>query len=141
MSVRGLDDPCAACDRVSGDHTLREWAVCMGTQTTDLPWAPVPDDATGAAAGEAIRRMFQLDHDLIVADNVVIKAAVLDGASGPVQVRVPALIHEFGVGRPGEAPATMAKVAFVADSAVMRAYARLAADSARGAARAAEQGR
>jgi hypothetical protein len=139
MPVGGLDEPCGTCGRSSGDHTLREWAGCMGELTTDLPFEAMdPHDATTKAASAEIRRRFQLDEDLLIADHVVIKAAVLDGHTGPVTVKFPALIHDFGVGKPGQSPATIARVAYIGDVTSMRQYGRLARDSANGAANAAE---
>lgn len=49
MPVEGLDKPCPHCGRVSGDHTLREWAECMG-QSSELPFEPIPDDSIANAA-------------------------------------------------------------------------------------------
>lgn len=139
MAVEGLDQPCGTCGRVSGDHTLREWAVCLGTVTLDLPFEPIPDDAA-AAASAAVRERFQLDPDLIVADNVVIRAATLDGNTGAVQLRLPVLLHEFQISTgSATAPATIAKVAFLSGDGVgMRNYGRLVRDSANGAANRAE---
>lgn len=137
MPIEGLDQPCSVCERPSGDHTLREWAACIGTVTTDLPYEQTPPDAAAVVA-EKVRQQFNLDEDLIVADHVVIRAATLDGASGQVRVRIPALIHEFQVGVSGQPPVTVAKVVYVADTDGMRAYGRLARDTANGAANAAE---
>ncbi len=136
--LRGLDEPCAVCGRVCGDHTLREWAVCMGTLTTDLPFEETPADLASATAA-AVRERFELDDAIVVADHVVIRAMTLAGTSGPIQVRVPALMHDFQIGVPGQAPATVASVAFLGDVASMRGYGRLVRDSANGAANAAER--
>lgn len=138
MGVTGLDEPCGACGRTSGDHTLREWAECLGTGTTDLPFEQIPDD-TAALAAAAVRERFQLDPDTIVADHVVVRACVLSGESGPVNVLVPALLHEFQIAVAGAAPVTAAKVAFIADTPTMRKYGRLARDSANAAANAVER--
>lgn len=39
MPVGGLDEACGTCGKRSGDHTLDEWAVCLGTPTTNLSFA------------------------------------------------------------------------------------------------------
>lgn len=136
--VSGLEKPCGTCGRVSGDHTLREWAKCMGTVTTDLPFERVPDDMADAAA-KAVREQFSLDPDLIVADGVVVKAVVLSGDSGAVEIKVPALLHEFQINLAAEPPAVVAKVAYLGDAKAMRGYGRLVRDNANGAANAAEE--
>jgi len=111
----------------------------MGTPTTDLPFERIPDDAA-ALASEAIRKQFALDDDLILADSCVIRAALIDGASGVVKVKVPTLIHDFQIGIPGRPPSTVARVLYMGDVAAMRSYGRLVRDSANGAANAAERG-
>lgn len=80
-----------------------------------------------------------LDSHLIIADNVVVKALTLDGASGAVEVRLPALLHEFAIGVAGAPPEMIAKVLFIGSPEIMRKYGRLARDSANGAANAAER--
>jgi hypothetical protein len=139
-ALRGLDQECPACGRVSGDHTLREWSRCIGATTTDLPFEETPPDMAGEAA-EAVRKQFQLDDDLIIADHIVAKAMTLDGHSGLVQVRLPALLHEFQVGIAGQPPTTVAKVVYLGDASTLRQYGRLLRDTANGAANAAERGR
>lgn len=136
MPVTGLDDACGACGRISGDHTLREWAACLGEATLDLPYRGLGGDEAERAS-KAVHEQFKLDPDLIVADNVYVKAAVLNGASATVHVAVPALLHEFQSSALGK-QVTVAKVLFLGDLDSMRAYGRLARDSANGAANAAE---
>lgn len=139
MAVHGLDDDCPVCGRVSGDHTLREWAVCLEQRTTDVPFEAMPDDAVGAAATEAVRKQLG-DDDLVLVDGVVVKALALGAETGPVAVRVPALLHEFQVNVSGGPPATVAKVLFTAgDPDGMRGYGRLVRDTANGAANAVER--
>jgi hypothetical protein len=137
-SLRNLNAPCPVCARVSGDHTLREWSVCIGQPTTDLPFEPVPDDMAEQAA-EAVRAQFQLDPDLIIADHVTVRAVTLAGSSGTVDVRFPALIHEFQVGLSERAPVTVAKVIYIGNTDAIRQYGRLVRDSANGAANAGER--
>lgn len=136
--LHGLDDACSACGRAAGDHTLREWDVCTGERRWELPFEETQPGAAKDAAGEHLRRMFNLDPDLHVADNVLIQAAVLDGASGPVKVHAPTLVHEFQSSVSG-GPVTVCKVAFIGDPVSMRAYGRLVRDSANGAAKATER--
>jgi hypothetical protein len=127
--IDGLDDTCGVCTRVVGDHTMRQWAVCIGTVSTNLPYE---------AAQENLRQSFGLDSDMIVADHVVVHAAVLGGESpGGIAIRLPALYHEFQVGRPGGPPVTVAKVVYIGSDEGIRGYGRLIDDSAVGAADAA----
>lgn len=137
-AVEGLERPCHVCGRVCGEHSLYEWADCVGTTTLDLPYENTPTDIADAYSA-LIRERFNLDEDLIVADHVVVTAVTLDAAAGNVKVRLPALFHEFQVGIAG-GTATVAKVAFLATTDAMRAYGRLTRDSANGAANAAEKG-
>ncbi len=137
-ALRGLDEDCATCGRVCGDHTLREWSACMGEVTTDLPFEATPPDLAAAAAA-AVRAKFHLDEDLVVADRVVVKAVTLAGNAGAIGVRLPGLLHEFQIGVPGKPPTPVAKVAYLGDVRAMRGYGRLVRDSANGAANAAER--
>lgn len=139
-AVSGLEEPCPVCDRTSGDHTVREWAACLGQQTTNLPFEETPPDIAGAAA-ENLRRSFDIDGDITIADHVVVKALTLDGATGPVRVRLPAVLHEFQVGIAGQPPSVVAKVLFVGDNHTVRGFGRLIRDTANGAVNAAERGR
>lgn len=136
--MKGLDDDCPTCGRTSGDHTLREWATCLGESTT-LPFEPIPDDAA-AAANAALQKRFGLEDGVIMADNVIVRAAALDFHSGIVEGNLPALIQDFQVsGGPGGSPVDVAKIVFVAPGVDgMRAYGRLVRDSANGAAKRSE---
>lgn len=136
--AHGLDERCPACDRVCGDHALREWVACMGNPTTDLPYAELPDDIA-AAATENLRRTFGLDEDVIVADHVVAKALVFTAGAGPVRVDYPAVLHEFQVGVLGHPPAPIAKLLFAGNHDGIRAYGRLIRDTANGAVNAARR--
>jgi hypothetical protein len=140
-TLRGLDEACSTCDRPVGDHTLREWNVCMGTLTTDLPFEKTPPDMARAAS-EAVRAQFNLDDDLVIADHVVVKAVTLAGEvrGAAINVRLPALLHEFQIGLPGQPPGTLARVLFVGPADSVRGYGRLVRDSANGAVNAAERG-
>lgn len=148
--VRDLDGPCGACERPAGDHTLREWSACMEEVTTDLPFESTPADAA-ALASASIRERFNLDPSIIIADHVTVKAAFLDGEMmgvpprGPASlqrrptVKVPGLLHEFGIGVSGVPPSTVATVLFVGGVDSIRKYGRLARDSANAAANAVER--
>lgn len=138
MSVSGLEQPCGTCERPAGDHTLREWAACMGEVTTDLPYEPSEPDAAELVAAQ-VREQFHLDGDLIVADHVVARAITLQGAADVVGVTFPGVLHEFQIGLGGTAPAVVAKVLYLGDVDAMRAYGRLLRDTANGAANAAER--
>jgi hypothetical protein len=134
----GLDARCPACNRMTGDHTLREWADCVETQRTDMPFEEIAPDLAGLAS-ENLRRSFDLDGDILVADHVVIRAVTLDGAHGPIRVRMPGLLHEFQIGVIGQVPTPVAKVLFLGDPQSMRGYGRLVRDSANGAINAIER--
>lgn len=136
--LTGLDQDCGVCGRVSGDHTLREWSECLGTTTTDLPYEPVPEDAARVAR-EQMGLNFGIPDDWLIADNVVAKALVLNGRSGHVDVKVPVLLHEFGVAAAG-GMVPVATLAFIGGPDTMRKYGRLVRDNANGAANAAERG-
>lgn len=139
MQVEGLDEACDRCGRVRGDHTLREWVECVGHPTVDLPYEEVPPET--ARMAEELRGRMGLDDDVIVADHAVVQAMTLGGVGeGGLRVVVPTLMHDFQMGRPGQPPTTLVKVAFIAGPEVMRAYGRLARDCANGAANAAERG-
>lgn len=138
--INGLDEDCSVCGRVSGDHTLREWADCLGTTTIDLPYEPVPEDAARVAR-EQLGLQFGLPDDWLVADNVVAKAMFLEGDSGAVQVRVPVVVHEFSVATPTGLVAVCPPVAFTSPPDTIRKFGRLIRDTANGAANAAEGGR
>jgi hypothetical protein len=127
--VGGLDGPCANCGRVSGDHTLWEWEACLGSASVDLPYEPVPGDIA-----DLVRQRFHLAPNTLIADHVVVKAATLEGGPWPVAIHTPALIHEYGIGRPNMAPLPVATVTFLSTSNGMRAYGRLVRDGANGAA-------
>lgn len=135
--IEGLDDNCPACGRRSGDHTLDEWAACLGESGTALPFT-IPDDDSAALLNENIRQRFNLDPGTLVADNVVVYAATLDFSSGTVSGKVPALIHDFSTSAGGKL-VTVAKIVFMGgDPEQMRQYGKLARDSANAAANRAE---
>ena len=135
MLVSGLDEPCGTCGRPSGDHTLREWAHCLGGLTTNLPFEALPADLAQAAA-DVIREQFGIDRNVIVADHVVVRAAALADRSGGVCLKTPALLQEFQIGVLGRSPATVVTVMLIGGADAMRAYGRLAGDSANAAAEA-----
>lgn len=135
--VTGLDTDCGTCGRRAGDHTLDEWAKCMGTVTTDLPYEDNPHEVR--FAGDQLREQLGLEQGTIVADHVVVKAAYYEGLNGVATVRMPMLIHEFAMGRPGAPPAPVGKAVFLADSEGMRKYGQLVRDSANGAINAARR--
>jgi hypothetical protein len=86
--AQGLDGPCSVCGRIAGDHTLREWARCLGTTTTDLPYEAVPADAARIAT-DSMRMRFGMPDDWTIADNVIAKALVLDVHTGSVVLKLP----------------------------------------------------
>lgn len=135
-SVEGLDDQCGSCGREMGAHTLREFAACLETPSHNLPYEAFPADSIDDA-NEALRRKFQLDGDVIVADSVVAYSATLTGDAGPIGVSVPAVIHEFQQGTPA-GPRTVAKVVYLSPADAMRKYGTLIYNTAWAAAKGAE---
>jgi hypothetical protein len=132
VTVSNLDAPCH-CGRISGDHSLREWANCLAATANDLPYEEVPDGPVDVALDGPGR---------VMADNVVARSAVLDASTGAVKVLVPVLLLTFGQNAPGEPPLTVAEVALVAGSADgMRRFGKLFRDTANGAANAIERTR
>lgn len=132
--IAGLNDPCGSCRRRSGDHTLDEWAVCLGQPSHVLDFEEVPADVAAL-----LRERFAGLEGYAVADTVDARAAVLDGAAGSVQVALPALLLDFSTGHPTQPPTPRANVAFIGPPEVMRAVGRLIRDTANGAAKAGER--
>lgn len=128
-----LDDICnqEGCDigRI-GDHTMRQWEAHGSTKREMLEYEDVQDVVRAKIGG--------LDG-YIISDGLIAKSAVADLADGQRQVHLPIMLFEFNVGRPGQAPATVAKVAYLGSPEIMRDMARLLGDTARGAANAAER--
>jgi hypothetical protein len=131
--IEGRDRTCGTCGRRTGDHTLDEWAKCIDTVSTDLPYEDEPD--------VGLQKKFGLSDDTAIADNVVVRAATFDAFSGIVRVKQPLLLHDFSVGVPGGPPRAVAKVAFFGNDEGLRKYAQLVAQAAEGALRASRNGR
>jgi hypothetical protein len=135
--IGGLDQPCPTCERLAGDHTLREWSTCMDQPTTDLRYEDLPPDAQ--AMTNRLRDQLGVDEDWLIADNVVAKSLVLTGRAGVVRVAMPAVLTEFAVGAFGSAPMPVAKALFIGNEKTVRGYGRLLRDTANGAANAAKR--
>lgn len=132
MTVHNLDAACH-CGRISGDHSLREWAARLGATAMDLPYEEVPDGPVDVPLDSPGR---------VMADNVVARSAVIDASTGAVKVLVPVLLLTFGQNAPGEPPRDVAEVALVAgDANGMRRFGKLFRDTANGAANAIERSR
>jgi len=134
-AIGGRDDDCSACGRRVGSHTLDEWDACLGATTLDRQFGRTTEGVTGA-----IRERFGLDADVLIADHVIVEAALLDGtAGGGTTLKIPTLIHNFAIGVDGE-PEPVTRVLYTADVEGIRRYGALVGDAAIGAAKAAEQG-
>ncbi len=129
--IGGLDEPCAACGRICGEHSVREWSACIATPQTDLPYESLPGDIPAF-----LRRRFGLDESTLVADTVIAKAVSLEGIGAGLPIATPGLLHEFAIGQPNSSPIPVAKILFLAPPDSMRSYGRLIRDSANGAANA-----
>lgn len=130
--LSNLDAPCPICGRKTGDHTMREWSECIGGMSHDLPYEPLAADLDAR-----FREQFGIPEDTVIADNVVVRAATIDGATGNIAVVMPVVFTDFQIAQPGKPPATVAKVAFIGNDASVRGYGRLVKDSANGAVNAA----
>lgn len=137
--VGGLDDLCPACHRILGDHTMREWSACLGVDSVNLPYKEIPEDMAEVVAAR-IREQFRLADGWLIADTVTVKAVVLDGEAGGVNVRTSALLHEFSIGAPDRPPLPVATLLFVGSPEGVKRYGVLVRDSANGAANAAGRG-
>lgn len=136
-AIGGRDEACPACGRRVGEHTLDEWDACLGATTLDQEFGPA---GSADAVTEAIRERFGLDGEPLIADHVIVEAAILDGQfnsaiKGPT-VKIPTLIHNFALGVDGSAE-PVARVLYMADVEGMRRYGALVGDAAIGAAKAA----
>lgn len=136
MPVSGLDEDCGVCGRRSGDHTLDEWAACMG-DTTTVEFTE--EEGGGDVAAQVRARFGGISDDTLIADHCLIEAAILDGADGQIGVKVPALIHNFALGEGSEVK-PVARVLYLSDVTGMRNYGALAQKSASVAAKQAAGG-
>lgn len=130
-----LEQPCPACERPSGDHTLREWQACMEVPGLDLEFQEIEDTQTRQAASAALADQLGFDSSALVADHVVTKAVVI--GAGPV--RVGGLVMEFQIGNPTGIPDKVGTVVFLGRPDLMRSFGRLVRDSANGAANRTEE--
>jgi hypothetical protein len=131
----GLEKACPRCQRLVGDHTLREWHDCADVERLEQPYEDQPE---ALQVMRQVRESFGLDDDVIVADHVIARAVVFAGSAGPVQSVHPGVLCEFQVGVMGQEPATVAKVLFVGDERAIGGFGRLMRDAANGAVNAAE---
>jgi hypothetical protein len=130
----GLEKACPRCERLAGDHTLREWQACAGADRLELPYVDQPE---ALQVMRQVRESFGLGDDVIVVDHVVARALVLAGSAGPVRSVHPGVLCEFQVGIMGQAPTTITKVLFVGDERSIRGFGRLLRDASNGAVNAA----
>lgn len=128
-----IERPCSTCGQVLGDHTVREWIVCAGKPTLDLPYEATPTDAA-ALYNEVIREQLDMPEGVVFADHVVARAMVMDTPVG----KLPMVLHEFQMAIAGSGVVPVATVGFMASVKVLRGYGRLVRDTANGAANAAE---
>jgi hypothetical protein len=134
MPVSGLDEDCATCGKRSGSHTLDEWAACMATTET----VEFTEDTDSDVAAQVRRRFGGISDDTLIADHCLVEAAILDGADGQVGVKVPAVIHNFGLGEGAEVK-PVARVLYLSDVTGMRNYGALVQKSVSASARQASE--
>jgi hypothetical protein len=130
----GLEKACPRCQRLVGDHTLREWHDCADVERLEQPYEDQPE---ALQVMRQVRESFGLDDDVIVADHVIARAVVFAGSAGPVRSVHPGVLCEFQVGMMGQAPTTAVKVLFVGDERAIRGFGRLLRDASNGAVNAA----
>jgi hypothetical protein len=129
--LSNLDAPCGKCGDRLGDHTLDKLQVCTGSGPDHyLPFEEVDPVL------EDFRKRFSIeDPDLLIADNAVVKAGLIDGQIGGVAgFKLPVVIHEFAIGRVGQQPLDVARVMFLGDAESIRGYGRLVRDNSNAAA-------
>lgn len=136
----GMEEDCPTCGEQVGDHTIRRISECLDERAEgeDRPYHDVGPEGLLAQALDTLRGRFALGGDVLIADHITAKSAVLAGEAGPMLVRIPAVIHEFAIGTP-LGSATVAKVLYMGDTEVIRKYGKLIRDTSNGAANAAER--
>lgn len=133
MTVNNLDEYCPACERISGDHTLREWSACLDAGGYELGYEEAPADV-----GPLLRYRVAGLEEHVLADNVIARAVVIDGDSGSVHVTTAGLLTDWSIGTP-DGPITTARVAYLGNPEGLRALGRLLRDTANAAANRAER--
>jgi hypothetical protein len=101
-------DPCPRCERLVGDHTLRQFRECHPTNDLDLPFE------------ESSLAESQLET--LVAGGLIVIAAVMDTALG----KVPTLVFRFVKGNGIE---MFPDMTLVGDPAMMRKTSKLVAQA------------
>lgn len=129
--IRGRDEPCPACSRRLGDHTVDEWDDCLGVPSVDLGFEPTTEPT-------AVKWTLG-DRDVVVCDHVIARALVATDPGS--KIIVPLLHLEFLIGKPGAPPAPLGEVAIVGETDGLRKIGKLLRDTANGAANAAERQR
>lgn len=128
MTLSGLDQPCLACSKRSGSHTLDEWEACLGAPSHDLPYDDVPEDVQ-----QILHQRFAGLEGYALSDTIDVRAAMVGGGTGPVGFTSPVLLLDFQVGSPA-GPRQASKVAFLGTSTTMRKFGVLVRDAANAAA-------
>lgn len=130
FAAEGMEDPCLACGRVVGDHTMREFNACTGESGYEIAYAP--------ASSRTINERFGIPSGVLVADHVIAKASVVEGAAGALKIKLAGLLLEFASSATGRVePVT--KVLVMGDAPTIRSVGRLVRDTANGAANATER--
>lgn len=133
MTVNGLNAPCLSCARRTGDHTLDDWARCLGTPSHDLAFEVTPDDVA-----ELIKGRFSGLDDHAVADCLAVRAATLEGETGALGVHMPVVLFEFSLAL-STGPEVTSRVALIGTPDVIRKMGALMNEAAHAAAERAER--
>lgn len=124
LSEEYLDQPCPACGRAIGTHTMREWAEHSSAPSHDLPYEEIPDGP------------IMLDVDgMPMVDHIDVRATVMAvGDPHAPTATIPAVIFSFSVGVVGAAPVKRAEVLFAGSPESLRRAGVVVRDACNGAA-------
>lgn len=116
------DKPCERCDRVIGDHTVREWRQCL----SDLYEYEMPFE--DIAGGKPVDQ----EMEMILAGNITVRSAV---HRSPVGV-FPVLVFDFGTAKGPVAP-----IGLILDTNHMRSVRHIVGNAIDSAVKAARRAR
>lgn len=129
----GLDDPCGACRRRVGGHTMDEYDTCLRAVTLDLPYEDVPAGPIPLTVDGV---------DMPWGDHLTARACVVGGdTASALRLLMPAVIFTLQFGNPRGAPVDVGQFGFVGSPEGVRKLGKVLRDTCNGAANAAERSR